>query len=734
MGPKYFSLILVVVYCQVSALMSSSGKVNKCTWLRFSSNNSEKEVSELDLNFTALNAKSCLAGKNSPCVLKLLYNTSRNTDLINTPGGKTVKLSIGNNSVEFNWTAIECAAASGKTSFTFITYNETHEVREILHQQATNRVKLPLASNIATVVSSSTSWCHISSNITLTFPLIKNPKEMFLCVRLSVKHCSTIWTKDGCEVLKFDADTITCRCNQLSTFTVLERLHATEFVSKAIDELPSIISNSEGKNHIKQIEAVTDFLKHMEDTSMRLAGDAARLGEQRIKSDILEVTVQAFKIQPGVGGPAQLATATTAVNLDQTAIKGNQKSGIASIATIILSGSVSGMDVGLRENINKTKQTLATDVLTVSVSSQKKGKLSSPISLNFTLTETGYTNRNALCVYWSSDARGSGWQPDGCRVISYERDQVACSCSHLTSFAVLLSTYPIPLADEANLQMVTTVGTALSLVCLLLSLIAFSFCRTTDNIRITIHSHLCLSLFLAEVLFVIDFDRHAHRSACMAVAIMLHYLFLACFAWMLLEGVQLYLMVVKVFHSRSLQPKYLYLCGYGSPVIIVAITMAVNIQAYGTETHCWLNIESGYIWAFLGPACVILGINAFFFGITIWKLIGKFSMLSTDVPHFKKVRSFTCTAIAQLVILGGTWILGFFHFTDETTTIAYIFTTANSLQGVFIFVLHCLMCKQVRSEFLNGISKINEMTHQRTHLIKSLGVQKTTETTATTPC
>ncbi|GCB71086.1 hypothetical protein scyTo_0010926 [Scyliorhinus torazame] len=442
----------------------------------------------------------------------------RNTDLINTPGGKTVKLSIGNNSVEFNWTAIECAAASGKTSFTFITYNETHEVREILHQQATNRVKLPLASNIATVVSTSTSWCHISSNITLTFPLIKNPKEMFLCVRLSVKRCSTIWTKDGCEVLKFDADTITCRCNQLSTFTVLERLHATE------------------------------------------------------------------------------------------------------------------------------------------------------------------------------------------------------------------------LADEANLQMVTTVGTALSLVCLLLSLIAFSFCRTTDNIRITIHSHLCLSLFLAEVLFVIDFDRHAHRSACMAVAIMLHYLFLACFAWMLLEGVQLYLMVVKVFHSRSLQPKYLYLCGYGSPVIIVAITMAVNIQAYGTETHCWLNIESGYIWAFLGPACVILGINAFFFGITIWKLIGKFSMLSTDVPHFKKVRSFTCTAIAQLVILGGTWILGFFHFTDETTTIAYIFTTANSLQGVFIFVLHCLMCKQVRSEFLNGISKINEMTHQRTHLIKSLGVQKTTETTATTPC
>ncbi|XP_038640616.1 adhesion G protein-coupled receptor E5-like [Scyliorhinus canicula] len=729
MGPKYFPLILVVV----SGLTSTSAKDNKCTWLGFCSKNPGKEVSELDLSFTALNTKSCLPKKDPTCVLKLLSNASRNTDVVCTPGGKTVQLSIGNNSVELNWSAIENVAASGETSFAFITYNETHGIRNILYQ-ANNQVNLALVSNIATVVSTNMSGCHISPSINLTFPQIKNTKatEVF-CVRLSVKDCRTIWTEDGCEVLKVDANAITCSCNRLSTFTVLERLKSTESVSKCVSKVPAIMSNSEGENQVKQLEAMTDFLKEMEDTSMQLASDAARLGELKIKSDILEVTVQAFKIQPGVGGLAQLSTATTAVNLDWSAIKGSQKSGIASIATIVLKGAKSGMDVGLRENINKTKQTLVTDVLTVSVSSQKKGKLSSPIILHFTLTETGYTNRHALCVYWNNDARGLGWETDGCRVISYERDLVVCSCTHLTSFAALLSTYPISPAHEANLQKITYVGTALSLVCLLLSLIAFSFCRTTDNIRIIIHAHLCLSLFLAEVLFVIDFDKRAHRKACMAVAIMLHYLFLACFAWMLLEGVQLYLMVVKVFHSRSLQRKYLYLCGYGSPVVIVAITMIVNIQAYGTETHCWLSIKSGYRWAFLGPACFILGMNAFFFGITVWKLIGKFSMLSTDVPHFKKVRSFTCTAIAQLVILGGTWILGFFHFTEGTISIAYIFTTANSLQGVFIFVLHCLMSKQVRSEFLNGISKITRMTDQRTIFTRSLAVQKT-ETSVNTPC
>ena len=50
---------------------------------------------------------------------------------------------------------------------------------------------------------------------------------------------------------------------------------------------------------------------------------------------------------------------------------------------------------------------------------------------------------------------------------------------------------------------------------------------------------------------------------CSIIAGVLHFLFLAAFAWMLLEGVQLYAMLVEVFEQeRSRRPWY-YLTGYG---------------------------------------------------------------------------------------------------------------------------------------------------------------------------
>ncbi|XP_051897785.1 adhesion G protein-coupled receptor E5-like [Pristis pectinata] len=216
-------------------------------------------------------------------------------------------------------------------------------------------------------------------------------------------------------------------------------------------------------------------------------------------------------------------------------------------------------------------------------------------------------------------------------------------------------------------------------------------------------------MFLAEFLFLVNTSKTGNKLICQGVAICLHYLFLACFAWMLLEGIQLYLMVVKVFHSRSLRKKYLFLVGYGTPLIIVSATVASSLEAYETD-YCWLNFKSGFIWAFIGPVCAIIGLNSIFFIITIWKLADKFSMLNSDVPHYKKVRSFTFTAIGQLILLGCTWVFGLLHFSESTIIMAYIFTGINSFQGVFILVLHCLINKQIRTELRNRLCNISIST------------------------
>ncbi len=54
------------------------------------------------------------------------------------------------------------------------------------------------------------------------------------------------------------------------------------------------------------------------------------------------------------------------------------------------------------------------------------------------------------------------------------------------------------------------------------------------------------------------------------------------------------------------------------------------------------------------------------------------------------------TAVAQLCVLGGTWIFGFFLFQENGTEVMlYLFTILNSLQGALIFIMHCLLSKPV---------------------------------------
>ena len=70
---------------------------------------------------------------------------------------------------------------------------------------------------------------------------------------------------------------------------------------------------------------------------------------------------------------------------------------------------------------------------------------------------------------------------------------------------------------------------------------------------------------------------------CAVVAGLLHYFFLASFAWMCVEGIQLYVMLIEVFESEKSRVKYYYLGAYGLPALVVGISAAVDHKGYGTD-------------------------------------------------------------------------------------------------------------------------------------------------------
>uniref|UniRef100_A0A4W5L307 G-protein coupled receptors family 2 profile 2 domain-containing protein n=1 Tax=Hucho hucho TaxID=62062 RepID=A0A4W5L307_9TELE len=89
---------------------------------------------------------------------------------------------------------------------------------------------------------------------------------------------------------------------------------------------------------------------------------------------------------------------------------------------------------------------------------------------------------------------------------------------------------------------------------------------------------------MADLVFLTGISHTQSKGGCKVVAGLLHLFFLGSFSWMLLEGVQLYLMVVLVFNI-TIRPLYLYAVGYGLPLAIVIISAITYPDGYGTTQH-----------------------------------------------------------------------------------------------------------------------------------------------------
>ena len=132
--------------------------------------------------------------------------------------------------------------------------------------------------------------------------------------------------------------------------------------------------------------------------------------------------------------------------------------------------------------------------------------------------------------------------------------------------------------------------------------------------------------------------------------------------------------------------------------------------------HCWMNANLLFITSFLVPLCTIVLINMGTLSIAIYRYV-----LSEIFPHFFGSFStdFLLDRVCQLerrsnyllrqargllslsFILGSTWLIGVLGIFHSSIAVTYIFTTLNSLQGLFIFIFHVLWSDACRQVFRN---------------------------------
>ncbi|XP_077981244.1 adhesion G protein-coupled receptor L3-like [Glandiceps talaboti] len=245
----------------------------------------------------------------------------------------------------------------------------------------------------------------------------------------------------------------------------------------------------------------------------------------------------------------------------------------------------------------------------------------------------------------------------------------------------------------------------ISIVCLVICLMTFICFKNIQSDRLTIHKNLCLSLLVAEVLFMAGISQTKRQLMCTIFAVFLHYSFLAVFSWMGLEGIQLYFMLITVFKTGHSRRKYFYLLGYGVPAVIVLTSVIIDhflygFRGYGTEWYCWLNTKWGFIWAFVGPICFVILVNIIFLVMTFVVMCRHpTSPTHREDSKMANLRVWLKASCALLCLLGVTWVFGMMYVDSSTMVMAYIFTILNSLQGIFIFIFHCLMDEKIIKEY-----------------------------------
>ncbi|XP_072035027.1 uncharacterized protein [Amphiura filiformis] len=332
-----------------------------------------------------------------------------------------------------------------------------------------------------------------------------------------------------------------------------------------------------------------------------------------------------------------------------------------------------------------------------------------PLVLTFSVLnpsdDSDGSSSERLCSYWQPEEKS--WSTNGCRYNEAKstNTKTTCECTHLTSFAVIMQVTQTEVGQKPlprSLDYLTYIGCGLSIFCLLLLILIFLIQKMHRSDRNIIHMNLALALLIAQVIFVLGIDQTKNQGACKGIAALLHYFLLATFFWMFNEAIYL-LSKTTSARKRWLKLPFFLGVGWGSPAVIVGITLASAFNtAYDTKNYCWLQAPKA-IWAFVGPAILIILINT---GMLI-KVIHVFLSLKANMNKKKKERLWLSlrAMLLTLPLLGTTWLVGIFSMDHRGTLVfAYIFVILNSLQGVFIFVLYCVMNDEVKKSLEKRMS------------------------------
>ena len=264
----------------------------------------------------------------------------------------------------------------------------------------------------------------------------------------------------------------------------------------------------------------------------------------------------------------------------------------------------------------------------------------------------------------------------------------------------------------AAFSILTYLGLSVNVVTaaiLLFTYAAFSEMRTFYG---KLFMNFVLVLLLGDLTFLLGTAVYAvslEDVVCQAVAILLHYLFLARFVWMSLLSLNVarhFYHAAKLTVSEKRESwRYLILymaVGWFSPLLVLIVTVPLNYAisgtvGYGIDGLCWMNQTLATTISFIVPLaiCILFTTGAFVFVCIILAKLHR-SASNEDLKH-KRTGFRNCRVlVAVFCTTAGMWLFGFLALIDSTPSWAwYIFIMLNTTQAVYLTLAYICTAKVI---------------------------------------
>ncbi|XP_051991715.1 adhesion G protein-coupled receptor B1-like [Xyrauchen texanus] len=365
-------------------------------------------------------------------------------------------------------------------------------------------------------------------------------------------------------------------------------------------------------------------------------------------------------------------------------------------STGFVTGIVLYRNLGPILSLQSNSTLLNSKVVTVTVK-PNPGFLSAPVEIEFPHLHNGTVNET--CIAWdesdSSSLLGS-WSARGCRSVSRD-SSTTCVCDGLSTFALIARPNPDPNMDNSLLPSVTMiVGCGVSSLTLLLLIIIYvSVWKYIRSERSVILINFCLSIICSNALILIGQTQARNKVMCALVAALLHFFFLSSFCWVLTEAWQSYMAVTGRLRNRIIRKRFLCL-GWGLPALVVAVSVGfTKAKGYGTVNYCWLSLEGGLLYSFVGPAAAVVLVNMVIGILVFNKLVSKDGI--TDVKLKERAGASLWSSCVVLPLLALTWMSAVLAMTDRRSALFQIlFAVFDSLEGFIIVMVHCILRREVQ--------------------------------------